>query len=381
MKQLDMTPQLINRIKDAVGPDVDPTDFAVFESISLNNLPLPGKDGTIFEKAVVSELTLKQMADSVNAGNTLPLIWGHEKDDTPKGRVFYAEIDKGDLGETQLRTLWYVDPTETTLIQKLNAASVDEVSVSFLASQILCSECGFDYRGEDATILNLMDRQCDEGHAIGQDGVHARLVGLSVFTELSLVSRGAAKEAKIVGKSASKLAAPLQQLAAKGFEIDKLFLSASKGELNVEIGDLVTNLSEVKADLKVANLKAEGLTTENTQLKAAKTELETKVADLETQLTAAKDANPKQEELDKATTELADAKAFLGEVFTKLATANGETNAAVPETIADLKAGIDDRQSKLTALLPVGGAAATDKKGETGAKFRADHVSAFQATR
>lgn len=380
MKQLELTPQIISRIKGAVGEDVDPSNFAVFESVSLNNLPLPGKDGTIFQKAVVSELTLKQMVDSINTGNTLPLIWSHDGDDVPKGRVFFAEIHKGDLGETELRTMWYVDPTETKLIDKLNAASIDEVSVSFLASQILCSECGFDYRGEDATAVNLHLRECDEGHKIGENGIHVRLVGLATFTELSLVSRGAAKDAKIVGKSKSKLSAPLQHLAAKGLQIDELYLSASKGESNVDIDALVTSLSDTKADLKVATGEVTTLKASVETLTTAKTELEGKVTDLETQLAEAK-AGSKATELEAATAELGEAKTLLTEIYTKLATAAGEKEPKVPETIADLKAGIEERQSKLTAILPVGGVTATDTKTETGSKFRADHVAAFKTTR
>jgi regulator of replication initiation timing len=376
MKQLQLTPEIESRIKKVVGDDVETTGFAVFESISLNTLPLTGKDGTIFEKAVVSELTLRQMADSINSGNTLPLIWSHNGDDVPKGRVFYAELHTGDLGESEFRTLWYVDPTEQILKDKLNAASIDEVSVSFLASQILCSECGFDYRGPDATIINLMDRICAEGHEIGQDGVHTRLIGLAVFTELSLVSRGAAKEAKIVGKSKSKLAAPLQQLAAKGMEIDKLYLSASRGELNVDIDALVTNLSDVKAELKVTSKEVEALKLSSTTLTEENTSLKTKVGELETELTAAKDAS-KETELAAATTELTEAKTILGALFVKLAVASGETDPKAPDTIAELNAGIEKYQSKLTALLPIGGVSSDTKKGETGSKFRADHVSAF----
>jgi len=381
MKQLELTPQIISRIKAAVGEDVDPSNFAVFESISLNNLPLPGKEGTIFQKAIVSELTLRQMADSINGGNTLPLIWSHDGDDVPKGRVFFAEVHNGEVGEVELRTMWYVDPTETKLIDKLNAASIDEVSVSFLASQILCSECGFDYRGEDATAVNLSLRQCDEGHTIGDRGTHVRLVGLATFSELSLVSRGAAKDAKIVGRSQSKLAAPLQHLAAKGVQIDKLYLSASRGELNVDIDALVTNLSDTKADLKVAMGKLETLEAANTQLSADKTELQGKVSSLETELSEAKAAS-KATELEAASAELAAAKELLTEIFTKLAVAAGEKEPKVPETIAELKAGIEERQSKLTAILPTGGASNDEKKDiEVGSKFRATQVDAFKATR
>lgn len=381
MKQINITPEILNRIKSAVGDDVDPTGFAVFESIALNTLPLPGKGGTIFERAIVSELTLAQMAESINGGNSLPVIWSHDNDDIPKGKVFYAETTLGESGESELRTLFYIDPTEEKIISKLNAASIDEVSVSFLASQILCSECGFDYRGEHSSDINLILRECDDGHKIGEKGVHARLTGLSVFTELSLVSRGAAKDPKIVGKSKSKLAAPLQQLAAKGMQVDKLYLAASRGESKVDIEKLVTQLSDSKAEAITLKAAKDASDLEVTTLKASNTELSEQVANLTAELETAK-AESKATELEAATAELSEAKTILGNIFTKLATANGETEISVPESITELKAGIESRQSKLTAILPVGGVSTdTNKKAETGSKFRADQKAAFMATR
>ena len=381
MKRLPLTPELQQRIKGAVGEDVDPTGFAVFEAIAVNTHPLPGKDGTIFEKARLSSLTIRQMVDAINGGNHLPLIANHDADDIPKGRVFYAELHQDAGGEDELRVLFYVDATEEQTALKLDAGSLDEVSVSFLASQILCSECGFDYRGEDASFANLYERTCENGHQIGVDGVHARLVGLAVFTELSLVSRGAAKSAKIVGKSQSKLAAPLQQLAARGFEVDRLFLQASKGEDNVNVDGLMTQLTDAKADLKVASGEVTTLKAAKETLEGQVTELQGQVDTLTTDLATAK-AESKAEELETATTELGEAKTVLVEMFTKLATAAGKTDVSVPDSIADLKAGIEGYQSSLTAILPVGGVSdnRTEQQPAVGSKFRGGIASAFKAS-
>lgn len=371
MKRLALTPELTQRIKNAVGEDVDPSGFAVFEAIAVNTHPLPGKDGTIFEKARLSSLTIRQMADSINGGNHLPLIANHDADDIPKGRVFYAEAHMDASGEDELRVLFYVDATEQATATKLDAGSLDEVSVSFLASQILCSDCDFDYRGEDASFSHLYERTCENGHQIGKDGVHARLVGVSVFTELSLVSRGAAKSAKIVGKSQSKLAAPLQQLAARGFEVDRLFLQASKGENNVDINALMTELTDSKADLKVASGTVATLTAANETLTTEKTELQSRVETLETELATAK-AESKVEELETVNADLAAAKELLTAMYTKLAVASGEQNVVAPDSIADLQAGIEERQSKLTAILPVDGVSLNSKEDAptVGAKFK-----------
>ena len=93
-----MTPELSALIQKAVGPDVSTEGFAVFEAIALNSNPLPGKDGTIFEKATIAPLTLQQMADSIASGNHLPLISDHQLMGEPKGRVFYAALDYANYG-------------------------------------------------------------------------------------------------------------------------------------------------------------------------------------------------------------------------------------------------------------------------------------------
>jgi hypothetical protein len=380
MKRLPLTPELIAAIKVAVGEDVDVNDgFAVFESISLNTLPLPGKDGTIFERARVSLLTLKQMVDSINGGNHLPLIHGHDLSSIPVGRVFKAALSLDATGSAELRTLWYIDPTEAKLAQKVDAGSLDEVSVQFLASQILCSECDFDYRDpETATWAHFRDRTCTNGHTIGTDGVHVRLVGLQVFTELSLVTRGAADKPKIVGKSQSKVAASLQALAAKGFEVDELYVTASRGEVQVDLTAVLAQLTEQTTAAATATAQLTAVTAERD---TARTELATAQARV-TELEAAA-ANSNAAELETATASLAEARTVLADIYTRLATAAGETDVTAPEAIAELKAGIEAHQSKLTAILPVGGAAASTQTNDaqSGAKFNASAASAFVVTR
>lgn len=382
MKRLRMTPELVAKIKAAVGQDVEPENFAVFEVIALNTHPLPGKDGALFEKARVSQLTLHQMAESVQNGNTLPLQLNHDMSGMPVGRVFDAKLVMGDDGEPELRMLFYVDPTEEKLATKIDNASLDEVSVQFLASQIKCSECDFDYRGEEATWENFATRTCENGHTIGTDGVHVRLIGLAQFTELSLVSRGAASKPKIVGKSQSKLTAPLQALAARGFEVDELFLAASKGETQVDLSTVLAQLTEKTTEAATAAANVTLVTAERDGLK---TQLEAANARIATLEAAAGEPNPDAETtaaaLAAAEAGIEEAKTFLSDLFGKLATAAGETDVETPETITDLKAGIEARQSKLSAVLPIGGASATTVSDApaVGAKFNASAASAFVA--
>lgn len=370
MKQLPMTPELIALIKERVSEDIDPTNFAVFEAIALNTKPLPGKRGSIFEKAVVKPVTLAQMVDYINAGNHLPIIVDHELEGAPKGRFFHAALfsDDNSLEELEMRALFYLDETEAELTAKLNAASLDEVSVSFLASALLCSECGFDYFAQ-GEMENIIDRTCANGHEIGEDGVHVEMVGLNQFIELSLVARGAADKPKILGKSQSKLAPEAAyRLAAKGFKTDSLVCSASLGKEDImDTTELVTKLSDMTAKEAVATANLSRVTSERDDLQTKLTAAETRANELETQLTAAKEAKPEDYETNK--TELGEAKDVLVAQFNALRVANGEDaleGDAIPSKIADLKSGIDDMTGKLTALIPVDGASQAAGKGKEG---------------
>jgi hypothetical protein len=379
MKQRELTPELIAQIQAAVGQDVDTTGFAVFEAIALNSMPLPGKRGALFEKARVSLLTLRLMADNINGGNHLPLMRDHRMDGNPLGRVFRSDLSMTPEGEAELRVLFFLDATETVTIAKLNAGVTDEVSVSFLAEKLLCSECGFDFRGSDASWSNVYERTCAEGHRIGEDGVHIRLVGLEDFTETSLVSRGAADKPKVVGKSQAKLAAASLALVARGFEVDELYLTASKGEVEVDLTAILarveektTEVANLKTQLSAETTRADGLQTTLTAAEARVTELEAAAAE-----------NTDAATLSAAQAEVTEARTVLADIYTRLATASGETDVKAPDTIADLKAGIETHQSKLTAILPVGGAAASTQSNEakTGSKFNASSASAFVVNR
>ncbi len=362
-----MTPQLSARIKASVGEDVETEGLAVFECIALNTKSLPGKGGSLFEAAKIPVLTLQQMASWLEGGGHIPLISDHQLMGEPKGRAFAGELHMAEDGVTaELRVLFYLDSTEDRLIAKLNAGTLDEVSVSFLSTQFLCSECDWDYFSGEALPENIRERTCANGHVIGEDGTHAKLVGLEKFIELSLVARGAADNPKIVGRSASKLQPTSQQLrlAASGIEIDGLVCEATTGEETVSTPDF-TKLTTDLVDARVAQgtLQASNntLTAQVTELSSARDTLQTEltaaqaeVAQLTTDLAAAQE--PASNEADYA-----EAVAFLGEVLTKVLTASGaDVPAELPKTVAELKADIVKHTSDLTAILPVGGVAQTE---------------------
>src|SRR3546814_15380088 len=123
-----MTAELAKLIQDRVGQDVDPTNFAVFEAIALNTKPLPGKDGTLHERAIVAPVTLRQMADHIKNGGHLHLISDHQLTGELKGRVFDAELLLNHVNDIERSVLFYLSQTYRPLIAKPNHASPDDVS-------------------------------------------------------------------------------------------------------------------------------------------------------------------------------------------------------------------------------------------------------------
>jgi len=358
-----MTPALQAMIKQAMGEDVDPTNFAVFETIMLNTKPLPGKRGALFENAVVMPITLKEMVDSINGGAHLPLIADHELFGAPKGRLFHSALDFEDASLT-MRGLFYLDETETTTIAKLNAGSLDEVSVAFLSREFNCSECGWDYFGAGVSREYIYERTCANGHKIGTNGAHGEMVGLNQFIETSLVARGAADKPKILGKSQAKLApAPLQVLAANGFEMDELVVQASLGkkeevsmDLNAAITQIATLSMEkgtVVAEKTAAELRATNAEAQIATLTSTVSERDATIATLTSEKTAL-EARPDAAvgaERDEAVT-------FLHEQLDHLMTAKGEAKLEGDKRltkVSELKAKIGELTANLTSILPVGG--------------------------
>lgn len=381
MKQLQMTAELSALIKKAVGEDVDTANLAVFETIALNTQPLPGKRGSFFENATTAPITLAQMVDDINGGNHLPLMGDHVLEGSPKGRFFHAGLNYGDRG-LELRALFYLDSTEADTITKLNAGSLDEVSVQFLSTQFNCSECGWDYF-EFGQKTNFDTRTCDNGHQIGKDGVHGEMVGLNQFVELSLVARGAADNPKIVGKSSALLAPEsAYRLAANGFEPDELVVRAS-----IKTKEEPMDVSALTASYTDEVRKTATLSIENADIKAKLSAAEGKltvaeaaVADLTTKLSTAEAAKPEDYETVKS--ENTAAVALLNAQFDRLTVASGKTKVegdARPKTVAELSSKIEELTGGLTAVLPVEGRSEGSGGGANGVtdQDRKVNLSAF----
>lgn len=333
-KRVQITPKIEELIKANAGEDVNVNDLAVFETESVNTKPVL-KPGSLFDGATVTPNTLIQMAKFNDEGGYVPLHTLHQQgEELPVGRVFYSEVTQDFDGSSGLRSLFYLPLSETDLISKVDSGVINEVSVGLKTNQILCSECGWDYLGADATFMNLWDRTCANEHTIGTDGIHAVLSGMDRWMELSLVSKGAARGASIMGRAKQVLGQETyDKLAASGVVPETtLFFHTYAGSEAMDMKELIADLTSVKASAQIAEGKV--------------TELTTSVAALTTE----------RDELKAKAAEVAPVAAKLAETETALTASQTELEAS-KKKIEELEASIVARDALQASGVPAGGAA------------------------
>lgn len=372
MKELRQTPFIQSLLSGVVGEGVDTSKLHVYEVTATSTNTLRGKSGTVFDRAKISPNTIAQLARAVNS-DPLPLMMDHNMEGTPYGKFFYAESIPMDNGEIELRGLLYVDESEKDIKTKLDAGSVDEVSIQFLSEHLFCSECGFDYMQAAAedNYMPFIELTCDEGHKIGENGVHTNIVGVRDAVELSLVSRGAVKNSKIIAPSAAKLGEEAQRLAAAGVQLENFYCTASAsdvGEEEVDFEKFMTQLNAANTAREEAVVAAADAKRENETLTATVSSQEetitTLTADKETLETQLSEAQTESEEETSATTTLTGIKEYIGAQFVALKALDGDTDAEILDNVNEMVDYITQERTRLSALVPVGGVAAAAGAGE-----------------
>jgi hypothetical protein len=157
-------------------------------AISLNNKPLPGKKGTLWEGRR-DPADAPQISDHINNGNHIPLMLNHDMVVRPRPGVRRRSRLRRD-GSFELRTLFYLDKTEAELAARSTRA-LDEVSISFLPTSTSAPSAAgtTSARARTSRTSSRAPARTTTGR---QDGVHVNMVGLANLIELSLVARGAA---------------------------------------------------------------------------------------------------------------------------------------------------------------------------------------------
>lgn len=234
-KSLDVTAPMLAQIQKLAGTTLAASDIVVFDATAVSTRPVK-KTGSIFDGAVMSKALLDEMAVILNAGTqAVPLHIAHMNYGTlPIGKVFQGNVVQSDDGQFELRTLFYLPAAETELVGSINLGVTNEVSVGISAKHLFCSDCGYDFVGEGSDYSLIWDRTCPSGHVVAPGGSHVLMSGVDLWSELSLVSRGASSKAKIHGPAET---ATQLRLAASGVPVGAttLFASSSPAPLKEAI--------------------------------------------------------------------------------------------------------------------------------------------------
>ena len=226
-KRLDVTQAMLEQIQRVTQITVDPSNIAVFEAAALSTNAL-NKPGSIYHEARPSRALLAEMVQGIVSGaHSVPMHTLHNQGgELPVGRAFDARLVDQPDGSTTMVTTFYLPTTAEDLISSIELGILDEVSVGMMSKTAKCSACDFDFFGGDMDAL--WDRTCPSGHTLNVNGVHLKLDGLDRWTELSLVSRGAADKPKILSRVSTEMPqATYDRLAASGVSTKALMLYAA----------------------------------------------------------------------------------------------------------------------------------------------------------
>lgn len=361
MKQINKTPEITAVLKQAVGSGVNIDNLAVYEAIAFNNRPVR-KNHPIYKGAIADRSLLLEMAAALSV-ESRPVQIQHETESLPSGRAFHGKVvDKG--SESELRVLFFIDKNEDKVIGKLDSGTVDQVSVSVIPKKMLNSKSGFDYFGPEAKPENIWTGADNDGNVIGKNGVHARMVGLDAFYELSLVGMGGAENARIVSHDESYFGSSYSKLAASGVDPSFLLLEASTENPTMDLTVLSDKLITLSGQNATLTADIATLTTAKTTLEAQVAELTKKLEDADKpDATLTAEVATKTAEVETLTADNAKAVEALQLVAKSVLAASGKVDAEVPKTVAELTALIDESKDKLAAALKAGGVAADETEG------------------
>lgn len=399
-KEIDMSDELLTQFKGKFGEEADVSKFYVFECRALSTESV--HQGTIYDGAVVATDILVSMADKINNSNeNIGIHIMHNDDDLNIGRAFSARLNVDDNGSTAIYATCAIlrDEQSDIVINKIENNVLDEVSVQFLSEHAYCSECHWDFMGEDATFENWWDKTCANGHTIGVDGCHLELEGLANFSEISIVNRGAAKNPKILSQKKRSLfrEGELMSLAASGKAPEFLVatfnsklenIMADKENITLsaqEIADMQTQLADLKKQLDLSE-KVKELESALSEKEGVISEKEQLVSDKEAELNSEKEA--RKTEVEGLNSELSKVKAekdallsFLQEEVKKVALAAGKKDVEVPSDLGGISAMLKENQQILATLVPAGGVSKTVNYTEEYEKFNSVQLKSYQVRR
>lgn len=304
MKQVQITTSILDRLKKAVGADVEASNYAVFEATALNTRAVR-KNHPLYKGARHTPDFLSQMSVAL-ANESLPLQIMHNTDPLPIGRVFHGEVLTAD-GETELRSLFWVDAkAHPDHVLSVDNGTVDQVSVSVLPKSAKCNLCGFDFLGPKATFDNIWSGTCPDDHVMGEGAAHAVLDGLDTWFEMSLVGKGGIPGAKITSRENSHFSDA--RLAASGLDAQMLTLNLTSQDLSeqpaMNLKEFTDTIAENAVKLSAAESAKAALEAKVAELTATNLALTTKVSELTAASATVPDKDKKITDLEAEVSEL-----------------------------------------------------------------------------
>lgn len=310
MKKLTITPEIQTRLDKAGKGPVDPADVVVFEAVAMSSLPFD-KPGSVYDKATFDTSIWAEMSTYLNDGASVPVHVMHDNQTLNVGRCIYAGTRDG-----ALHVQFYL-MKDNSLVPEIENGIVNQVSVSVMAKQLICSASGYDFKahGDEGLQQLFWSRKDPDGNEIGNGNVHLHLKGLESWNEMSLVNTGGSPGAYILSPENAQLSkknldqmsfnqlareqlitrvsgpADLPggtQLEANKMELESLVLSLTKAnetaaKNGADLAVALAELKRLKADLTQRDTTIAELQKENTRL----TELAPKAAETEANLAKA----------------------------------------------------------------------------------------------
>lgn len=389
-KRVELTEDLKNKIRARCGNDIDFSSAAFYQARIVSTEPIT--QNSIYNKAQLARSTVFELEEFFNNDPQLNVTLQvmHDQRVLPAGRVVAVKaIDEPDGINSALYGVFMVSNEHQEYINKLDNGIIDEVSISMLAKKLLCSECGFDLRdaSPEEQMMAFFFHQCPkcEVELGGKEGAHLNLVGVEEFTEVSLVTRGAARHAKILDSSKQlALAANNKEVKLKLGQLTKDLLPVNLNgkiineEDTMQNEELLAKLQELSEDLASFKASVEAKFEEISKKEEVPAEAEKdnegsapaeEVSSPEADKPAEANVEESNKELDEAKSALAAAQAevqeyrvALMEEVNKVLVAAGKSKLAEEATLSDIKEALKDSQLTLAANIPVGGVAQAVKQ-------------------
>ena len=378
-----LTDYLVQRFSAKMGDSASIDNFAIYKVKAISTERL-SKPYSLYDNAECTPSTVFSLSNIVaNTDTNVGVVYNHDTMMLNVGRAFHAEFSQEENGKAVAYVYLAIMKTSETvdLIKKIDNSVLDEVSVNFKATHIKCSECGWDYNGEDADESNWWEMTCANGHKVGIDGCHVVLDGVDLFFEISIVNQGAAKNPKILNSYTKE-----NMVKNEGYQ-----MAASNKPSYMYVTRLNTRLENTMEELenkepaKEETVPAEPAKEETVPAEPAKEEtVPTEPAKEETvpaepakeETVPAEPAPQVDEEKEELKAALARVEAEKNELAEKLKVADDEktqvlsayrsevkkvmvalnkTEIEIPESLDGISKLLEDSKATLLSAIPVGG--------------------------